>query len=79
MVLSRYCKVKILLQRLWELNVDWDDLVPQLIKDIWLQWRSELQYLAEKHSSRCYFPKGVIIESTQLHGFSDASEDTYAV
>ena len=39
-------KVKILLQRLWELKVDWDDPVPQLIKDVWLQWRSELQYLS---------------------------------
>ena len=71
-------KVKILLQRLWELKVDWDDPVPQLIKDVWLQWRSELQLLSEKHISRCYFPKGVVIESVQLHGFSDASEDAYA-
>ena len=30
------------------------------------------------HISRCYFPKGVVIESIQLHGFSDASEDAYA-
>ena len=71
-------KVKILLQYLWELKVDWDDPVPQLIKDVWLQWRSELHYLSEKHISQCYFPKGVVIESTQLHGFSDASEDAYA-
>ena len=71
-------KVKILLQRLWELKVDWDDPVPQLIKDVWLQWRSELRLLSEKHISRCYFPKGIVIESIQLHGFSDASEDAYA-
>ena len=71
-------KVKILLQRLWELKVDWDDPVPDSIKDSWLQWRSELQCLSDKHISRCYFPKGVTIESTQLHGFCDASEDAYA-
>ena len=70
-------KVKILLQRLWELKVDWDEPVPHIIKEAWLQWRSELQCLSEKHVSRCYFPKGVI-ESIQLHGFSDASEDAYA-
>lgn len=38
-------KVKILLQRLWELKVDWDDPVPHLIKELWLQLRSELQCL----------------------------------
>ena len=31
------------------------------------------QYLSEKHISRCYFPKGIIIEPVQFHGFSDAS------
>ena len=41
-------KVKIPLC-LWELKVDWDDPVTQLIKDVRLQWRSELQYLSEKH------------------------------
>ena len=45
-------KVKILLQRLWELKVDWDDPVPHLIKESWLQWRSELQCLSNKHISR---------------------------
>ena len=71
-------KVEILLQRLWELKVDWDEPVPHIIKEAWLQWRSVLQCLPEKHVSRCYFPKGVIIESIQLHGFSDASEDVHA-
>ena len=58
--------------------MEWDDPVPLLIKDVWLQWRSELQCLSEKQISRYYFLKGVIIESIQLHGFSDASEDAYA-
>ena len=55
-------KVKILLQRLWELLVDWDDPVPP---DAWLQWRSEL-HLSAKHISHYYFQ--VKIESMQLHG-----------
>jgi hypothetical protein len=33
-------KVKILLQRLWESKVGWDDPVPEPIKDVWSQWRS---------------------------------------
>ncbi len=49
--------VKILLQRLWEEKVDWDDVVPLSIKEKWLCWRSELQLLSAKHIPRCYFPK----------------------
>ena len=30
-------KTKILLQRLWELKVGWDDSVPPSIRDVWLQ------------------------------------------
>ena len=71
-------KMKILLQRLWERKIDWDDPVPQEIYETWLQWRSELPSLASKSIPRCYFPKEVNIASVQLHGFSDASEDAYA-
>ena len=71
-------KVKILLQRLWEQKVDWDDQVPTPIYDDWLQWRSELRLLSDKHVPRCYFNKKSQIASTQLHGFCDASENAYA-
>ena len=71
-------KVKILLQRLWEQKVDWDDLVPDPIYENWLQWRSELHLLSYKHISRDYFDKKSQIASIQLHGFSDASENAYA-
>ena len=68
----------ILLQRLWEQKVDWDDQVPTSIYDSWLRWRSELPHLSTKHISRYYFNKESQIASLQLHGFSDASEDAYA-
>jgi len=29
----------ILLQRLWELKLEWDDSVPQVIEDVWSRWR----------------------------------------
>ena len=70
-------KVKILLQKLWEQRIDWDDQVPPPIYDDWLQWRSELPLLADKHLPRCYFDKGLQIVDKQLHGFSDASENAY--
>ena len=70
--------VKILLQRLWEERVQWDDTVPTEILQVWSQWRRELPILSRHHIPRCYFPKNTTITSTQLHGFSDASQLAYA-
>jgi hypothetical protein len=71
-------KMKILLQRVWESRVDWDDAVPSSIQDMWCQWRKELPVLSSKQIPRCYFPQDFHATSSQLHGFSDASEDAYA-
>ena len=70
-------KIKILLQRVWELKIGWDDPLPPEIKGTWLQWRTELTLLSDRHIPRCYFPKQSQIESVQLHGFSDAAEEAY--
>ena len=48
-------KIKILLQRIWELKIDWDDPVPPEIEAIWLHWRTELTLLSHKYIPRCYF------------------------
>ena len=69
---------KVLLQRLWECEVAWDDPVPSSILEVWTKWRNELHLISEKHLERCYFPKESRIVSKQLHGFSDASEVAYA-
>lgn len=71
-------KMKILLQRLWELKLDWDEPVPQAVEDMWNQWRRELPCLTTLPIPRCYRPKEFPVTSIQLHGFSDASEDAYA-
>ena len=71
-------KMKILLQRVWESGVGWDGIVPTPIQDMWSQWRAELPILCDKHIKRRYMPQGFNVTSTQLHGFSDASEDAYA-
>lgn len=70
--------MKILLQRLWERKVDWDDSVPEEIEDTWRRWRSELSDLSSKGIPRCYFPKEATVCSIQIHGYSDASENAYA-
>ena len=40
-------KMKILLQRLWESKVDWDEPVPEAIEDVWSTWRSQLKLLSQ--------------------------------
>ena len=71
-------KSKILLQRVWESKVEWDNPVPPPIKEEWMLWQSQLKYLRQVHIPRCYFPKQTQIVSFQIHRFSDASESTYA-
>ena len=71
-------KVKILFQRLWELEINWHDPVPMEIQLPWSKWRSELPILSTKFIPRCYFPHDVTIKGMQLHGFSDASESAYS-
>ena len=71
-------KAKILLQKVWESRVDWDEDVPEPVADEWSLWSSQLKSLSQVHIPRCYFPKEVEIVSIQLHGFSDASESAYA-
>ena len=50
-------KAKILLQQVWEKGIGWDDPIPSSIYDVWLQWRSELHLLSEKHIPRCHFDR----------------------
>ena len=52
-------------------------MIPCLL-DVWTQWRLDLPSLSNKHIPRCYYPKEASVVSTQLHGFSDASENAYA-
>ena len=71
-------KMKILLQRLWEIKLDWDDPVHDNLLEVWSQWRMELPSLSTIHIPWCYSSVGFSVSSMQLHGFSDASEEAYA-
>ena len=71
-------KMKILSQQLWEMNVNWDDEVPEPIRESWLKWRSEPGLLSTKYVPRCYHDKRTSVASMELHGFSDASEQAYS-
>ena len=69
---------KILIQRLWEENLDWDELVTQSISNTWEQWISTIMELRQCSIPRNYFPLEADVTTVQLHGFCDASERAYA-
>nr|CAI5869848.1 unnamed protein product [Callosobruchus analis] len=66
---------KLLLQRLWELQLEWDDSLPDIEYNIWATFQKELPLLNNLEISRqITCPE---IQEAQLHGFCDASEKAY--
>ncbi|XP_052749871.1 uncharacterized protein LOC128200456 [Galleria mellonella] len=66
---------KIMLQKLWLLKIDWDDVVPIDIECQWNQFLNTLSHLPELR-----IPRYVMSEDKQtceLHIFTDASQDAY--
>ena len=70
--------MKILLQRLREERLDWDDPIPRHIKEIWKRWRNKLPTIRNYLIQRCHAVKDADMSSVQLHGFSDTSESAYS-
>ena len=68
---------KIMLQKLWELKIGWDDKVPDELAKHWMSWRTELPELTNHPLPRCYFSSGQPRHIVQLHGFADASKAAY--
>ena len=71
-------KAKILLQALWFEGIGWDDCVPMLSWKNGLSGDGSLSVLSTHYIAWCYYPKATVIVSTQLRGFSDASEKAYS-
>ena len=69
--------VKVLLQRIWELGIDWDQPVPDNLSSSWDQWRKELPCILSKSIPRRLFCEEKEILDVQLHGFADASTTAY--
>ena len=70
-------RMKLLFQQLWKEKMDWDTTLEQKFVTLHQQWRLELTSLGHISIPRCYFTL-MASTSTQLHGFSDASETAYA-
>lgn len=69
-------KAKIIMQKTWiDVNIKWDDTVPDELKQEWLIFRKQLANM-----SRISVPRALISSLTdlvELHGFCDASEAGY--
>lgn len=68
-------QAKLIMQQLWRLGLDWDESIPTDLHTSWSRFHSQL---AEVNTipipRRIMLPNSI---STQLHGFSDASEKGY--
>ena len=69
--------MKILLQKIWKLSLEWDKLIPEHFQLAWKKWKHELQTVTEKGLPRCLYPHPGAVEDIQLHGSSDASMAAY--
>ena len=67
-----------ILQQICKDKLDWDDPLPDSLKDQWKQWASDLIKLRHVSVSRCLKPLdfGQAVEF-ELHSFSDASLKGY--
>ena len=66
------------LQKLCQLQVGWDDKIPDNLKKDWVCWRNKLPKLENIKVNRCYKPNnlGNVIKA-KVHHFSDESEEGY--
>ena len=52
---------KRILQHLCKQGIDWDDPVPEMLKDLWETWKEELHLLEEMEVRRFFKPEGFVL------------------
>ena len=70
--------MKIVFQHCGSFVLSWDKEIPPELQLQHKQWKEQLQRFMNKSFKICYFRKDSTKLTTQLHGFSDASESAYA-
>ncbi|GAB1867347.1 hypothetical protein CAJAP_08426 [Camponotus japonicus] len=68
-------KAKIILQKLWQLNLGWDESLPMELHHKWVTYVGELKDLNDIIVPRVIICQDPVL--VELHGFSDASENAY--
>ncbi|XP_054723591.1 uncharacterized protein LOC129233642 [Uloborus diversus] len=72
--------IKCLIQELWNSGLDWDDQISGDLNARWIKWCNDVKDIPKIKIPRYYFLKGPkrVIETIELHSFSDASLRAYA-
>lgn len=71
---------KKILKDLCRRALEWDDIIPEIVAEKWMNWLQELCQLEDFKIMRCLKPSDFgETTSAQLHHFCDASEDGYGV
>ena len=69
-------KTKIAMQKLWQLGLGWDTVLPNDEEDRWIKLFDELNKLNDISFARCLTPEHVL-EKSQLIVFCDASNEAF--
>lgn len=68
-------RAKIIIQSLWKLQLSWDEEVPNVLKQLWIEFSNQISCLNKVQIERlAIIPESKHIE---LYGFSDSSEKAY--
>lgn len=67
---------KVCLQRLWQLEVQWDEVLTEDVAESWKTFRNQIVEMGEISINRCVLPYASSHE-IELHGFCDASNLGY--
>ncbi|XP_041632348.2 uncharacterized protein [Drosophila kikkawai] len=70
--------LKILLQKTWRANINWDEELPESLLKDWKQWKLLLSQVATVSIPRCYSMGIPEASRIDLHTFVDASEHAYS-
>ena len=65
-----------MMQKLWDLEVDWDQNLPQDLEDTWTKFLTSITHLPKLQVPRNVNPGNAEGEMI-LHGFCDASKKAY--
>lgn len=66
---------KIFVQQLWQLNLNWDDILPIELGEKWIKFKTDLAHLDEFVVPRHIKATGD--NTFELHGFCDVSQSAY--
>ncbi|GFY54950.1 integrase catalytic domain-containing protein [Trichonephila inaurata madagascariensis] len=67
--------MKILLQELWKLNLEWDEPIPEDLNKQWAAFRKELHLIEKVKIPRCVLLPSYI--QLEIHAFCDSSKRAY--